>query len=326
MRRAAYASAPGEISKAGPGLTTSMSPVMSVDQQLLFESRVRMRQAAIAAAAAILLVGAAAIQISGIHTKVNELTLDLIIAHQRFPLDVIGAIVNGAGLLAMGFTLAFLIGLARARNPDLRGFIRPLALAGGALAGLTGIIYSIVIAQKASDFVNHGAQTYEQANHLTSGGLLLALPLFGQAAALLLAVAFVLVALHSMKVGLLTRFMGYLGIFTGILVLFPIGSPVPVVQAFWLLGLAYLFTGRWPSGVPPTWRSGTAEPWPSSASLREQRTKAAEQRGSGRGGGAQGSGARGAADRPSSADTTATTTVQPRTRAATPKRKRKRRR
>jgi len=60
-----------------------------------------------------------------------------------------------------------------------------------------------------------------------------------------------------MRVGLLTRFMGYLGIFTGVLVLFPIGSPVPVVQGFWLLALAYLFSGRWPNGVPPAWRSGS---------------------------------------------------------------------
>ncbi len=83
-----------------------------------------------------------------------------------------------------------------------------------------------------------------------------------------------LVALQAMRVGLLTRFMGYLGIFTGVLVLFPIGSPVPVVQGFWLLALAYLFSGRWPNGVPPSWRSGRAEKWPSSAELREQRMKA----------------------------------------------------
>ncbi len=298
---------------------------MSVDQQLLYESRVRMRHAGIAAAAAVLLVGAAAIQISGTHTKVNELTLDLITAHHRFPLDLIGAIVNGFGLVALGFTLAFVFGLARARNPELRAFVRPLALIGGLLAGLTGIIYSIVIAQKAADFVHHGAQTYEQAYHLTSSGALLALPLFGQAAALVLAVAFVLVALQAMKVGLLTRFMGYLGIFTGILVLFPIGSPVPVVQAFWLLSLAYLLTGRWPSGVPPTWRSGRAEPWPSSASLREQRAKAAEQRGGGRGG-AKAGGARGKSEGSASAEAVGTTTVPPRTRASTSKRKRKRRR
>jgi hypothetical protein len=64
--------------------------------------------------------------------------------------------------------------------------------------------------------------------------------------------------------------MGVLGIIVGILFVIPIGSPVPVVQAFWLVALALLFSGRWPSGVPPAWASGQAEPWPSPQQLRER--------------------------------------------------------
>ena len=106
-------------------------------------------------------------------------------------------------------------------------------------------------------------------------GPLAFLPLLGQFASLLLAIGFVMIALNAMRIGLLTRFMGYLGIFTGVLVLFPIGSPVPVVQGFWLITLGYLLSGRWPTGVPPAWRSGRPEPWPSSQELREQRIRAA---------------------------------------------------
>lgn len=291
---------------------------MTVDEQLLYESRVRMRQAVIAALAGILLVGAAALQLSGPHTKVNELTLDLITAHKRFPIDIIGAVINGIGLCALAATLVFLLGITRARNPEVKPWIKWLALVGGVLAGISGVVYAIVIAGKADTFVSHGAQTYEQANHLTSSTGLLALPFIGQASALLLAVGFVLVALQAMRVGLLTRFMGYLGIFTGVLVLFPIGSPVPVVQGFWLLALAYLFSGRWPSGVPPSWRSGRAEKWPSSAEMREQRMKA-----SGRGGGGGGGGSKSA---PKPARETVAAPAAPRTRASTGKRKRKRRR
>ncbi|MGB0096859.1 MAG: hypothetical protein WBP81_30505, partial [Solirubrobacteraceae bacterium] len=89
--------------------------------------------------------------------------------------------------------------------------------------------------------------------------------------------------------------------------------PVPVVQGFWLLALAYLLSGRWPTGVPPAWESGSTEPWPSSASMRQQRVKA------GRTGGR--------------ANPEATPAPQPvgapaptRSRAAASKRKRKRRR
>src|ERR1019366_8389655 len=97
-----------------------------------------------------------------------------------------------------------------------------------------------------------------------------ALQLVGQAAALLLAIGFVLVSLNGMRVGLLSRFMGYLGIFAGVLVLFQI-TQVPIVQAYWLLAFAYLVSGRWPTGVPPAWRSGRAEPWPSSQEMRAGR-------------------------------------------------------
>lgn len=300
---------------------------ISVDQQLLYESRVRLRQAVIAVAAAVCLVGSAALQLSGPHAKVEELTLDLITAHKRFPIDVIGALINGIGLCALAATLVFLFGITRARNDEVRPFIRWMALVGGVAAAISGIVYAIVIAGKASDFVAHGTQTYEQANHLTNTAGLLALPFFGQAAALILAVGFVLISLGAMRVGLLTRFMGYLGIFTGILVLFPIGSPVPVVQGFWLLALAYLLSGRWPSGVPPAWRSGKAEKWPSAAEMREERIRAqGGQAGTARGARA-GSAGGGRAKAPAAAEQEALTTSTPaRTRATTPKRKRKRRR
>lgn len=285
---------------------------MAVDDQLLYEARVRVRQAVVAGAAAVLLIIAAVVQLSGPHTKIDELTLDLITVHKRFPLDLVGATINAFGLCALAATLSFLFGVTRARNPNVQIFIRWFSVVGGVVAAVSGIAYAAVIAVKAHDFVSQGAQTYQEANHLTGGAVMLALPFLGQAASLLLAVGVVLTSLNAMRAGLLTRFMGYLGIFTGVLVLFPIGSPVPVVQGFWLLALAYLFSGRWPTGVPPAWRSGRAEPWPSSAAMREQRIKAA-------GGGGRTKPA------PTPAPQTVGAPAPARTRSATPKRKRKRR-
>jgi hypothetical protein len=245
----------------------------AVNEQVSYESRVKLRQALIAGAAGILLVAAAAVQITGVHTKVDELTLDLITEHKRFPLDLIGAIINGFGLVALAATLNYMFEVSRARNEQIQPWIRWLALVGGVLSAIAAVAYAAVIASKASDFVNHGTQTYQQANALTSGGLIVALPLIAQLASLLLTGGFIWISLNAMRVGLLTRFMGYLGIFAGVLVLFPIGSPVPVVQGFWLLAVAYLLTGRWPSGVPAAWSSGAMVPWPTSAQLREQRGK-----------------------------------------------------
>jgi hypothetical protein len=289
---------------------------MSADVALAHEARVRNRFATASIAAGFLIAGAAVLQLAGPHTKVDELTLDLIEAHKRFPLDLLAAIVEAIGWLGVAAALSFLADAARARNPQMQPFIRWIGLIGPLLAGLTGIGYAALIAVKAHDFVTTGAQTYQEASHLTTNGVLLVVQLLGQLAALVVAVSFVLVSLNSMRVGLLTRFMGYLGIFAGILVLFAI-TPIPVVQAYWLIAIGYLISGRWPSGLPPAWQSGRAEPWPSSQQVREQRQRAmAERRGGGRAA---------KPERPAPAPEPVGTQSGRGSRASTPKRKRKRR-
>jgi hypothetical protein len=296
---------------------------MSPEQQLAYERRVRSRQAAIALAAGVLLITASAIQLSGPHTKVDELTVDLIVANKRFPIDLIAAIVNGLGSLAVAWTLNYLYQCSRARNPEVRPYVRWIAIAGGVLAAVTGIVYAILVAVKVHEFVTTGAQTYDEANRLTNSFILLALQLLGQGAALLLAVGFALVSLTALRQGLLTRFVGYLGIFAGVLVLFQV-TQIPIVQGYWLAALAYLFSGRWPTGIPPAWLTGRAEPWPSTAEVRARRASGGGG-GSRGGGGLRGGGLRGAKPAPPSEPQPAGPSVPARTRAGTPKRKRKRR-
>jgi hypothetical protein len=250
---------------------------MNPDDQLLYETRVRGRQTVVAAAAGVLLIVASIVSLGGPHTKVNELTLDLITANKRFPLDLIASVLTALGSLAITWTLVFLFDCARARKPAIKSYIKIVTLIGGTLSALSGVIYAVIVAIKVHEFATTGDQTYQQANHLTSGAGLLALQLAGQLAALIVAVAFVLVSLQAMNTGLLSRFMGYLGMFAGALFLFQI-TQVPVVQCYWLLALAYLISGRWPTGVPPAWRTGRAEIWPSSAEVRAQRLACARGR------------------------------------------------
>jgi hypothetical protein len=302
---------------------------MNPEQQLEYEARVRTRQAIVAGLAGVLIIVAAVIQLVGPHTKVDELTVDLITANKRFPLDLISAVINGLGSLAIAWTLNYLYVCSRARNPTVKPFVRWIAIAGGVLSAVTGIAYAIIVAIKVHEFVTTGAQTYAEANRLTSATGLLALQIIGQASALLLAVGVALVSLNALRQGLLTRFIGYLGVFAGVLVLFQI-TQVPVVQAFWLLAVAYLISGRWPTGVPPAWRSGRAEPWPAQSELRARRVAAAGGAGAGDGSrGKDGSGAvkpaRKPAPKPEPQPAGAPAQVPARTRATTPKRKRKRR-
>jgi hypothetical protein len=177
-------------------------------------------------------------------------------------------------------------------------------------------VYAVVVAIRVHEFATTGSQTYAEANHLTSGSGLLALQLLGQLAALLVAVAFVLVSLQAMNQGLLSRFMGYLGMFAGALVLFQI-TQVPVVQTYWLLAVAYLISGRWPTGVPPAWQSGRSEPWPSSSEMRARRAAETGDR--------PARGFRKPAPVPAAEPEPAAAPANGRTRSSTPKRKRKRR-
>ncbi len=262
---------------------------MSPQEILAHEARVRNRYAAAAALSGVLLIIGAVIQLSGPHASVNELTLDLLTANKRFPLDLIASVLNAIAALAAAAVLVYLCQSARARNPEkVKPYVRIIAILSGVLTAVAGISYAIIVAIKVHQFATTGSQTYAEANQLTSGSGLLALQLLGQLAALLVAVAFVLVALQAMNQGLLSRFMGYLGMFAGALFLFQI-TQVPIVQAYWLFAVGYLISGRWPSGVPPAWRSGRSEPWPSSAEMRTRRAAAA---GAGAGGRAGGGGGR----------------------------------
>lgn len=235
---------------------------VTANDRLAYESRVRLRQAIVAGAAGVLLIVAAALQLAGPHASVSELTLGLIVEHKRFALDLVGAVIEGLGWVAVAWTLIFLFGAARARDPKVQSYIRYAALAGAPLAAVGIIGYITAYGIASNNFITHGSQTYPQANHLMSGGALAAFQIMDYGGELLLAVAFVLVSLQAMRVGLLTRFMGYLGVIAGILVLFVI-TPVPIVQTYWLLGLGVLFAGRWPTGTPAAWNSGRVERWPS---------------------------------------------------------------
>jgi hypothetical protein len=290
---------------------------MSTEERLAYEARVRNRQAALAAAAGILLILGVAIQLGGPHVNVSEKTLGLITEHKRFTRDLIGSVATALSLFAVAATLHYLWGAALAREPKLKPpFIGWIAIAGGVIEGVGVIVYVVGFGSAASDFVSHGSQTFPEANALLGRPSLLIPQIANYLGLFLLAIALVLVSLNAMRVGLLTRFLGYLGIIGGVLTIIPL-VPIPIVEAYWLLALAYLLSGRWPSGMPPAWSSGRAEPWP-------PRQPAGAARGQPAGRGARGGRAKPA---PTAAPETvgAPARTPGNTRSGTPKRKRKRR-
>ena len=88
---------------------------------------------------------------------------------------------------------------------------------------------------------------------------MLASAVAGLVGQLSLALTFVLIALNAMRAGLLTQFMGIIGVIVGGLYVFQVG-PAPILQAFWLFTFVPLFLHRWPKGTPPAWTRGVAVP------------------------------------------------------------------
>jgi hypothetical protein len=197
------------------------------------------------------------------------------------------AVARGLGFIAIGLMLAYLGTAVRARSQAFRNFWIYLALAGGALGALATVLFTVGTSIEISDFLN-GARTVDRADDIGNSSVLVTAQLIGipgtQAigiASLALGLAWVVICLNGMRIGLLTRFMGVLGIICGALIVLPILSPLPIVQTFWLGAMALLLAGRWPNGLPPAWTTGEAVPWPTSAEVREARRNQAGQRGRG---------------------------------------------
>ena len=266
---------------------------MTAQDQLAYETRVRPRQTLVAGSAALALVAAAAIQVVGPQSKVTELTVQLLLINKRFPLDLIGAVVQGVGVIALVWTLAFLFDCARARRPEMSSATRIVILVAGVVAAIGAIIYASLLAVKAHQFATQGIQTYPQAHNLTSSAALPVLQTLDIAAQFALDICLILICLNAMRVGLLTRFMGYTGIVVGIAGMLLIGSaPAAALEVFFMGALAYLFSGRWPaanrrrgSRARPSpgprhrrfassgWRRGASGPGPSlRRSLRPSRS------------------------------------------------------
>ncbi len=192
----------------------------------------------------------------------------------NFPLLLAIAALNAVGLLATGAVLTFLGRATRARRPAFGAWAANLPLAAATVFALAGLALVIATNVAVSALLD-GPRTVSAVSDW-QGGIITAGRTLESVARLLLGIGFVLVSLNAMRTGLLTRFMGALGVVSGALLVLPIGGPLPIVQAFWLIAVAISIGERFPGAVPRAWRTGRAEPWPTQQELREAREEAAE--------------------------------------------------
>lgn len=261
-------------STTGSGLPGTVDEQPDPEEQVAWEQRSRSR-AAVAALLGGLLPLAAGVAAGILYSDAPDFVpRQIVFIDDNAAALVVVAVVQALGAVAIALALTYLYTATRARTSSLPGVARIMAIAGPLLLALGSIVAQIATVGIADDFVREGRLGLGNAEDaFKDNGVLTAAVIARLAGSLAMGFAFVLICLNAMRVGLLTRFMGVLGIITGALQILPFAGPLPVVQCFWLLMLSLLFLGRWPNGTPPAWRTGNAEPWPSSAQIREQRQR-----------------------------------------------------
>jgi hypothetical protein len=195
------------------------------------------------------------------------------------PLLILGAVLTALAAAATGYALAFLFRATRARRPDTPRAAIVATVIGAVTVAVGSLVFTGARVLDTAGFAGSDDQSSAAARDVLNSQEALIGALTRQTGLLALGLAFIFLSLNAMRAGLLTRFMGILGVIVGVFALLEGLSggasfvSSPIVQAFWLIALGALFLGRTPSGVPPAWEAGVAVPWPSQQELREQRDR-----------------------------------------------------
>jgi hypothetical protein len=185
--------------------------------------------------------------------------------------QLISSVLQAIGIALLAAPLYFLFRCAEARSERMRGQFVGVIVAAPLFLAVLAILSGVSTLHAASDFVSNEVPhlvakgidlNSDRADEIASDAITEA-PLRGLAAGFGLAgqigfiFAMVYTCLYAMRVGLLTRFWGSLGIALGaVSILFF------QFALLWFLYLAALLLGRVPGGKPPAWASGEPKPWP----------------------------------------------------------------
>jgi hypothetical protein len=191
------------------------------------------------------------------------------ISHHALPL-IAGSVLAGIAIGGLTLVLLLLVDATRFRRPQSWSATRPLVLFGGVAVAVVSIAHQVLSAILTHHFiVGHDFSGHAVELALTKGSANVISDYLDLLAGLTLAAGMIGTMVGAMRVGLLTRWVGVLGIFTGVLIFLPIGgATLEVVPAFWMVAMGMLYAERWPNGDPPAWTSGEARPWPTRADQR----------------------------------------------------------
>jgi len=236
--------------------------------QLAWEKRWA-RPTAAATLVAVLLVIAAivvATQVVGSGSGDAGLLRDV---DQHRTAQMISSILQAIGVGLLAAPLYYLFRAAKARSERMRGQLVGVVVAAPLFLAALAILSGISTLHAASDFVSNEIPhlmakgvglNSDRANEIANETITEA-PLrplaagFGIGGQLGFVVAMVYTCLYAMRVGLLPRFWGSLGMALG-----AVSFIFFQLAMFWFIYLALLLIGL--GGRPPAWETGEAVPWP----------------------------------------------------------------
>src|SRR3954452_8100316 len=174
---------------------------------------------------------------------------------------VVSGVLTGVGMLALIPPLLYLYMVTRFRRPELPPVTRILIFLGPILFAVCSVWFQFRQGHAADQFVAGSVKTKKHAEDVLRSSTT-AVAGLSLGASIATGLATVLVSMNSMRAGLLSRFMGILGVILGALFVLPLIAS-PVIQLFWPLALGALFMNIWPGGRGPAWETGEQVPWPS---------------------------------------------------------------
>jgi hypothetical protein len=257
------------------------------DQQLEWEERAGRVAAVAAIAAGVLLLGQLFYPaLVGATVDSTREFARYLRFHQDPDLIVVPYAMQALGYLAAAVALSYLARATRARRDELGTPMTIMAVVGpvaNAIAALLLLVAVLRVADKvaglhvpggatdraagAADLLGNQSAGEDAVRDLQNDSVLFTASAYVDLAAnLALGFALVLVGLNAMRAGLLSRFLGILGIIVGVLTVVFRGAGI--IEAFWLVAAGLLFLDRWPNGRGPAWGVVEVIPWPSAADQR----------------------------------------------------------
>jgi cytochrome bd-type quinol oxidase subunit 2 len=230
-------------------------------QQLEWEARAgRLAGFASWFAAALIVVGLG-YRIVGLPHGADNVQEFLPEVHAHESAFLVSGILTAVGMLAFIPPLFYLYNATRYRRPELPSVTRILIFLGPIVFAICSVWFQFRQAHAADQFVAGTVKTKKHAEDLLRDSTT-AVAGLSLGASIGTGLATILVSMNAMRAGLLSRFMGVLGVILGALFVLPLIAS-PIIQVFWLLALGALFLNLWPGGRGPAWETGEPEPWPS---------------------------------------------------------------